>query len=417
MALNPVGTFNAGSTYTLIHADGGGLNGAAYFIANNVAYTAVITATANDVSVSPASATALSTAYWTGGLSGATGAWALSSGAQSNWAATSGSAVQALVPGSAADVIISNSSVTTTPTATTLGASMTIKSLTIADTTSGLGLNADGNALTITPASSATGITMNAGVPASTIATPLVLGAAQTWTNNSANLLTISGIVTGANLLTVAGLGNITISGVLAMGTTGLTKAGSGVLVVTAANTYSGATIVNGGTLQVGNGISGSLNGMPGTTPSALTFSGSGTVKLQRGRRRQPRHGRTDIQRRRQHRSIHLRRYGHYHPDLRQSGRPYRRRCRQLCTQRHRQYGPPTTRLSLPLRPPLAPSLTEVFSLAATTTPPMTAAASSVRTRMPLIPRASPRLLAPPCRPTSQSLQPEALSAPAATWI
>ena len=56
------------------------------------------------------------------------------------------------------------------------------------------------------------------------------LTGSQTWTNNSASLLTVSGNVSGANLLTVGGTGNTTISGVLGGGSGGLTKNGAGTL-------------------------------------------------------------------------------------------------------------------------------------------------------------------------------------------
>jgi autotransporter-associated beta strand protein len=108
---------------------------------------------------------------------------------------------------------------------------MAIKTLTIADTTSGLALNADGYTLTVTPGASTDGIVMNAGVPASSIGANLALGANQTWTNNSADALTVSGAVSGAFALT---------------------KAGAGTLTMTGANTYTGATTINGGTLTIG---------------------------------------------------------------------------------------------------------------------------------------------------------------------
>ena len=45
--------------------------------------------------------------------------------------------------------------------------------------------------------------------------------------------------------------------GVVISGTGNVTKAGSGTLTLTASNSYSGATIVNGGTLQLGDGVNG----------------------------------------------------------------------------------------------------------------------------------------------------------------
>lgn len=66
-----------------------------------------------------------------------------------------------------------------------------------------------------------------------------------------------------------------TIGAVLA-GTTGMIKGGPGIIMLTGANTYTGTTTMNGGgTLTIGDGISGNLNN---TTPSALTFSDGGGI-------------------------------------------------------------------------------------------------------------------------------------------
>ena len=57
-----------------------------------------------------------------------------------------------------------------------------------------------------------------------------------------------------------------------------MTKDGAGTATLAAANTYTGTTTVSNGTLQIGNGISGSLNGS--NTGAALTFSGPGTANF-----------------------------------------------------------------------------------------------------------------------------------------
>ena len=272
------GTFTPGTPYTVLTA-ASGLDGGSYFVLNPVDYTAVIAKTATDVTVTPTSATALTAAYWKGGLAAGTNVWAASDGStQSNWVATSGGADQSLVPGSGADVYISNSTVTTAPTATVLGANMTIKSLMIQDTTNGLGLNADGNTLTI---AGGAGITMDASVPASTIAANVALGADQTWTNNSANALTVSGGISGASSLTKAGTGTVRLSGPNTFtgaitNTTGtLEVGGAGYL---GGGAYAGA-ITNSGTLLVSSSanqtFSGAISGA-----GALTKSGAGTLTL-----------------------------------------------------------------------------------------------------------------------------------------
>ncbi|HEY8993364.1 MAG TPA: autotransporter-associated beta strand repeat-containing protein [Lacunisphaera sp.] len=82
----------------------------------------------------------------------------------------------------------------------------------------------------------------------------------------AAKTLTLTGTNTGANTI-AAIIGDNT-------GATSLTKSGVGSWTLTGANTYTGTTTIQGGTLNVGNGTSGSL----GTT--ALTFSGTGTINF-----------------------------------------------------------------------------------------------------------------------------------------
>jgi fibronectin-binding autotransporter adhesin len=148
----------------------------------------------------------------------------------SNWVTAAGGGATGLVPGAGADVVISANSVATAPTATVLGADMAIKTLTISDTANGLGVSGDDYALTITPTDPGTGITVASGVPASTIGSNVVLGAPQTWTNNSASALTVSGAISG---------------------TVGLTKAGEGTLILSGDNPYTGDTTVSAGTLKL----------------------------------------------------------------------------------------------------------------------------------------------------------------------
>ena len=115
-----------------------------------------------------------------------------------------------------------------------------------------------------------TGIEMDPGAGPVTVSSLVTLGAPQTWLNNSSNLLTVSGkVVEGTNLLTIAGSGSDSLSGVIA-GSGGLTMSGPGLLTLGGANTFIGNVTVNGGTLAAG------------TTQTALgTLAAGRTITIQ----------------------------------------------------------------------------------------------------------------------------------------
>ncbi len=241
-------TTGATGIYTLLHGGGGSnLNVPDYVLGtvyNNTNFTVngLVTTSATDLQVDIVSATPLTTAYWSGTpapIRGVSDVWSASNGVDtSNWIDSPTTfTTQALVPGPNTDVWISADStyVNTHPNSTVLGSNMSIKSLHIVDndTTNffGLRLLADGNTLTIGTG----GITVDSffpEVPASVIAPNVVLGANQAWNNNSANSLTVSGVVSGAFSLSVGGTGTLVLSG---------------------ANTYSGGTTLSAGTLSLGN--------------------------------------------------------------------------------------------------------------------------------------------------------------------
>jgi autotransporter-associated beta strand protein len=104
-------------------------------------------------------------------------------------------------------------------------------------------------------------LTVNAGAGAITLGTHN----GQAWGTVNAISLTGGAVNATANLysfntLTVTNSADGTFSGVLS-GSGAMTKAGDGTLVLTANNTFSGGTTINGGTLQIGNGGGGSLAG------------------------------------------------------------------------------------------------------------------------------------------------------------
>jgi autotransporter-associated beta strand protein len=96
----------------------------------------------------------------------------------------------------------------------------------------------------------ASGINNSSTGGTKTIATSLILAAAQSFTN--AGALTVSGAVANQTfLLTLTGTGNTgSLSGVVS-GTGGLTKTGTGTWTLSGASTFTGATIVRAGTLAV----------------------------------------------------------------------------------------------------------------------------------------------------------------------
>ena len=116
----------------------------------------------------------------------------------------------------------------------------------------------------------------NASAFTLTITARIGVDASQTWTNNSGNLFTVSGATLSLgenNTLTVNGTGNTLISAVTdgagGMGSA-IIKDGSGTLTITANNSYSGGTTVNGGTLLV--------NGRGDLGDGNVTVNNSGTL-------------------------------------------------------------------------------------------------------------------------------------------
>ena len=163
----------------------------------------------------------------------------------------------------------------------------TINSLTLGTGTSTNSSNvltiAGTNTLTIEAAtgtySAGTGIVMLSGAAASTISANIALGGNQTWTNNSANLLTIGGTsgntLSGNYNLTLTGSGNIAISDPIQTGAGSLSMTGSGVMTLTGTNSYSGGTYVTSGAMVL-NPAAGA--GFSATGTGDVTVSGSGVL-------------------------------------------------------------------------------------------------------------------------------------------
>ncbi|MEY2544539.1 MAG: type secretion system secreted protein VgrG [Verrucomicrobiota bacterium] len=150
-----------------------------------------------------------------------------------------------------ADVVFSVTGVLPVNQNTVLDLDKTISSLTVND--SAAVTISGSHTLSIDGSGATTGVTINSGAGLTTINSNLVLiGSSQTMTvNNSAGLL-INGSVGG---------------------TIGLTKAGTGTLTLNGANTYTGTTTINAGTLNAG--AAGSLGGT-----ASIIVNASGTLLL-----------------------------------------------------------------------------------------------------------------------------------------
>lgn len=138
---------------------------------------------------------------------------------------------------------------------TNLDVDVTISSLTINDPAA---VTIDGtNKLTISNSGLINGIRVNNGAGLTTIGSPLELGyLSQVISVNNASGMVINGVISGSN---------------------GLTKTGSGSLTITAAELYTGPTLISNGILQLGNGI---LAGSSIATSNSVVIGEEGTFSL-----------------------------------------------------------------------------------------------------------------------------------------
>lgn len=152
--------------------------------------------------------------------------------AGANWTPDPTGATPNVVLGANADVVFST--LTPANTATILGGNQSISSLTVNDS---LGISISNDTLTI---SGAGGIDVNVSSGPVTINSNVALtGAADTIEVDTLDGVVINGAVSGTNGLIKEGIGQLTLAGT---------------------NVYTGDTTINGGTLRVGNGTTGSLD-------------------------------------------------------------------------------------------------------------------------------------------------------------
>ena len=173
--------------------------------------------------------------HWTGAIGG-TWATGFTTGV-TNWSRTGGTDYILGTPGALSDVFFSGADLTA------MGADFTINSLTLGGGSNYLA--ADGHTLTLV-GSGGRGLTVTgSGV----IGVDVILGGDQSWMNDGSLAVTGSSVGGFGSNLTLDGSGTTLISAAIRMGPGSLTKAGSGTLVLTGANSYSGGTTILDGTL------------------------------------------------------------------------------------------------------------------------------------------------------------------------
>jgi len=231
----------------------------------------VISATALQLSITGPAAPA--TAFFTGAYSTA---WnGSSSGTNANFTTDSaGTNNTHQLPGAVTDVFLGANGVSTV--ATTLGANFNVHSLNFV---AGANASVSGsNTLTI----GGGGITVNASSTGAALSnSSVVLGANQTWTNNSLTVpLNVSATVSGSGSLTVAGGGRVVLSS--SNNYTGGTALNGGKIQIGSASALgSGPLAINSGTLDL-NGYGISVGALSGSAGGAIT-SNAGAVTLTAG--------------------------------------------------------------------------------------------------------------------------------------
>ena len=136
------------------------------------------------------------------------------------------------------------------------------------------GYTISGNGLTL-----ASGIDNSINSGTSTWSVNTTLGAAQSFTTASGGTLDIEGNVTNSGyLLTVGGAGATVINGIIT-GSGGLTKSGTGILTLGAANSYTGGSTVSGGVLKANSAAPNSSTGSGAVAVNTgATLGGRGKV-------------------------------------------------------------------------------------------------------------------------------------------
>ncbi len=236
-----LGTINANHTYNLISGGAGsGFNavGITWNLSLSGSYKYQLSTTDTLVQLQTLGAIT-GDAYWRGDIIG--NSWStviIGPTNDTNWATDiTGGTDREAGPGAATTVYFSAGNATGPAITTTLDNDFTINDIVFLSSPAGVTnvTIAQGTAgtLTFTPADSAKGVEVQDNAGAIAISAPVHLGAAQTWNVSATGAsLAVSGVISGADTST-------------------LTKTGAGTLTLSGANTYSGRTIINAGTIAI----------------------------------------------------------------------------------------------------------------------------------------------------------------------
>jgi autotransporter-associated beta strand protein len=134
------------------------------------------------------------------------------------------------------------------------------------------------------------GILKESGSGSATISADVRIRNDQTWTNDGA-LLTVSGNLSAVNSgrsLTIAGDGNVLLSGSIGIEAGGLTKNGGGTLTLADppgstsvnANTFTGKTVINGGTVILSKNSGGATDGFGAAVGNLDIYNNNTLVQL-----------------------------------------------------------------------------------------------------------------------------------------
>jgi len=167
--------------------------------------------------------------------------------------------------GSGSSVGLSSSGLMQGGTLTLLGATSSV--------VAALALSGSNTRITGSGASTLTGINSSTGGG-------VYLGGTETLTVGTGATLTEMGLISNGGTLVFNGAGTLVVSGNI-VNTGALNQSGTGKTILTGTNTYRGATTINAGTLQIGNGgANGNLGTGAVTNNANLVFNTSGSSNV-----------------------------------------------------------------------------------------------------------------------------------------